>query len=189
MCGVWGKLKVIRLVSSLEHPDDRWPLTHSIRIPIIPTNISIRVVSYAIGPLHSNHDPRMPSARLLLTKNSHVVKRAARPMLALARPFHSPFTVLGNSPLRSPPSPNVTYEKQLEHSSELLSGTRTYVVSEQDASHKFYEVPSGAYPISAPYANFARTDIHTRVRLTGAFDFCAWPDHLYSPRKECCDSV
>ena len=109
----------------------------------------------------------MSSARLLLlTKTSHVVNRAARPVLALARPFHSPFAVLGNSPVRSPPSPNVTYEKQLEHSSEPLSGTRTYVVSEPDTSHKFYEVPSGAYPISTPYANFTPTDTHTQVSLT-----------------------
>lgn len=94
------------------------------------------------------------------------MNRAARPALALARPFHSPFTVLGDSPLRSPPSPNVIYEKQLEHSSEPLSGTRTYVVSEPDASHKFYEVPSGAYPTSTPFASFARIDAHTQVRST-----------------------
>jgi len=35
------------------------------------------------------------------------------------------------------------------------SGTRTYVVSEPDVSHKPYQVPSGAYPISAPYIEFA----------------------------------
>lgn len=76
------------------------------------------------------------------------------------RPFHTPFAVLGNSPLTSPPPPTA-YEKQSDHSPEPVdtsSGTRTYVVSEPDASSKFYEVPSGAYPTSAPYINFTATE-------------------------------
>lgn len=82
------------------------------------------------------------------------------------RQFHSPFVVLkDNSPLTSPPSPTSSvssvYEKQSDSSPEPVnspSGRRTYVVSEPDASSKFYEVPSGAYPTSAPYVNFTPTE-------------------------------
>ncbi|KAF8626406.1 hypothetical protein AX17_006573 [Amanita inopinata Kibby_2008] len=82
-----------------------------------------------------------------------------------SRTFYSPFTVLGNSPLTVPPSPASTvssmYEKQNDHSPELFvtsAGTRTYVVSEPDASSRYYQVPSGAYPTSAPYVNFTATE-------------------------------
>jgi len=46
------------------------------------------------------------------------------------------------------------YEKQDDSSSEphlSSSGTRTYVVSEPDPSNTPYQVPSGAYPTSAPF--------------------------------------
>lgn len=96
----------------------------------------------------------------LLSKNSCSISRLSRP--SASRSFHTPFAVLGNSPLTSPPPPTSSvYEKQLDHSPEPIdtfSGTRTYVVSEPDASSKFYEVPSGAYPTSAPYVNFTPTE-------------------------------
>ncbi|KAF8223838.1 hypothetical protein L208DRAFT_1411247 [Tricholoma matsutake] len=85
-----------------------------------------------------------------------------------SRQFHSPFVVLkDNSPLTSPPastssaSVSPVYEKQFDSSPEPVhspSGRRTYVVSEPDTSSKFYSVPSGAYPTSAPYVNFAPTE-------------------------------
>lgn len=81
------------------------------------------------------------------------------------RQFHSPFVVLkGDSPLTPPPSPSSVssvYEKQHDSSPEPVhspSGRRTYVVSEPDASSKYYEVPSGAYPTSAPYVNPTPTE-------------------------------
>jgi len=98
---------------------------------------------------------------------SSLISRAVRPLASSsARHFHSPFVVLNdNSPLTSPPSSTSTvspvYEKQFDFSPEPVdspSGGRTYVVSEPDASSKFYEVPSGAYPTSAPYVNFTPTE-------------------------------
>ncbi|KAH7884696.1 hypothetical protein F5I97DRAFT_1489646 [Phlebopus sp. FC_14] len=83
--------------------------------------------------------------------------------LAHTRSFHSPFVVLNDaSPLTSPPTATSTvspitapvYEKQHDHSPEprlTSSGTHTYVVSEPDPSNTPYQVPSGAYPTSAPY--------------------------------------
>ncbi|KAF9000716.1 hypothetical protein BDQ17DRAFT_1359421 [Cyathus striatus] len=91
--------------------------------------------------------------------------RRIRSLSIATRQFHSPFAVLGDSPLTAPPSPTSTvsalYEKQYDHPNEPFvshSGTRTYVVSEPDASTKHYEVPSGAYPTSAPYVNFTPTE-------------------------------
>jgi hypothetical protein len=81
------------------------------------------------------------------------------------RQFHSPFAVLkGDSPLTPPSSPSSVssvYEKQHDSSPEPVhtpSGRRTYVVSEPDASSKYYEVPSGAYPTSAPYVHLTPTE-------------------------------
>ncbi|KAF9237654.1 hypothetical protein BU15DRAFT_63042 [Melanogaster broomeanus] len=85
---------------------------------------------------------------------------------APSRSFHSPFVThnSSSSPLTTPPSasPITTpvYEKQGDHAPEPLissSGKRTYVVSEPDPSNTPYEVPSGAYPTSAPYVNFGET--------------------------------
>ena len=86
------------------------------------------------------------------------------------RAFHSPFAVLGTSPLTTPhpPSPEVDsntisaqYEKQYDHAhhepTTTHGGYRTYVVSEPDSSYKHYQVPAGAYPTSAPYINFNAT--------------------------------
>jgi len=83
------------------------------------------------------------------------------------RAFHSPFAVLGNSPLTStssgPKEPTnafmAQYEKHYEHPSESSTpGYRTYVVSEPDASSRHFRVPAGAYPTSAPYVNFTSTN-------------------------------
>ena len=82
-----------------------------------------------------------------------------------ARAFHSPFAVLSASPLTTPPPPTSStggiYEKNIEYSAEPFvsgSGTRTYVVSTPDPANTPYEVPSGAYPTSAPYQNYPRTE-------------------------------
>ncbi|KAG2036883.1 hypothetical protein BDR03DRAFT_958593 [Suillus americanus] len=85
-------------------------------------------------------------------------------IVVLGRLFHSPFVVL-NSPL-SPaanalPASASLYEKQHDHSPEpqiSSAGMRTYVVSEPDPANTPYAVPSGAYPTTAPYANFKPTD-------------------------------
>ncbi|KAF8633213.1 hypothetical protein AX15_001449 [Amanita polypyramis BW_CC] len=81
------------------------------------------------------------------------------------RAFHSPYVVLRDSPLTAPPPPSSAvlsmYEKQHDHPAEpfvTYAGTRTYVVSEPDASAKYYQVPSGAYPMLAPYVDFASTE-------------------------------
>ena len=84
-----------------------------------------------------------------------------------ARSFHSPYTVLGESPLTTPSSSTYNnayakyYEKENDYAHEpfqSLSGHRTYVVSEPDASFRHYEVPAGAYPTSSPYINFRATE-------------------------------
>jgi len=68
--------------------------------------------------------------------------------------FHSPYVVLRDSRLAHPlVSLEVSSmnEKQNDHSAEPFlthAGTRTYVVSEPDATSKHYQVPSGAYPTS-----------------------------------------
>jgi len=76
-------------------------------------------------------------------------------VLRNTRAFHSPFHLLGAvSPLTTPHS---AYEKQAEHSpapTTTHSGTQTYVVSEPDPLDRHYNVPSGAYPTTAPYQNF-----------------------------------
>ncbi|EIW84002.1 hypothetical protein CONPUDRAFT_151049 [Coniophora puteana RWD-64-598 SS2] len=85
------------------------------------------------------------------------------------RSFHSPFTVLNSahSPLTNPPSSSSTvshitssYEKQDSYVSEeppSPGAPRTYVVSEPDPAHTPYEVPSGAFPTSAPYDTYQET--------------------------------
>ncbi|KAG6813904.1 hypothetical protein H0H92_005753 [Tricholoma furcatifolium] len=100
------------------------------------------------------------SALRAVSHSARVVARITRPS-GPVRAFHSPFRALGDSPLMSstPTHPAAVYEKQMEFSSDLLHGGRTlYVVSEPDASAKHYSVPSGAYPTSSPYINFASTE-------------------------------
>ncbi|GLB40469.1 hypothetical protein LshimejAT787_0803400 [Lyophyllum shimeji] len=104
----------------------------------------------------------MSAAFRLISSNSRLVARAIRPS-APVRAFHSPFAALGDSPLTSTshPTPATVYEKQTDFSSEpvaLHGGSRTYVVSQPDVSSKYYEVPSGAYPTSSPYINYAAAD-------------------------------
>ena len=96
----------------------------------------------------------------LLSKRVAVALRAP----TTARRFHSPYTVLGSSPLTTPhssatPSENsfsALYEKHYDVPSEVTShaGYRTYVVSEPDESNRHYQVPAGAYPTSSPYIHF-----------------------------------
>ncbi|EMD31334.1 hypothetical protein CERSUDRAFT_89209 [Gelatoporia subvermispora B] len=83
--------------------------------------------------------------------------------LSAARRFHSPFVQRANSPLTSPQSvaSSAMNEKQDHHSPDptlSAGGTRTYVVSQPDPADAPYEVPSGAYPTSAPYENFTPTE-------------------------------
>ncbi|KAF5341726.1 hypothetical protein D9611_001922 [Ephemerocybe angulata] len=93
--------------------------------------------------------------------------RASKQLAAASgvRAFHTPFAVLGPSPLPSSSgSANsfaAQYEKQYDTTHEPFvssSGHRTYVVSEPDASYKHYAVPAGAYPTSAPYVQFNATE-------------------------------
>ncbi|KAH7927911.1 hypothetical protein BV22DRAFT_1005886 [Leucogyrophana mollusca] len=110
----------------------------------------------------------MPASFRLFNRHVRSLSKAvnsAKP--APSRSFHSPFVALNSttSPLTSAPSSasnvSTVYEKQDEHSPDpqiSSSGTRTYVVSEPDPSNTPYQVPSGAYPTSAPYVNFKATD-------------------------------
>ncbi|KAF8149837.1 hypothetical protein B0H34DRAFT_678796 [Crassisporium funariophilum] len=97
------------------------------------------------------------------SKHALIALRAASKPLTTVRAFHSPYAVLGSSPLTTAPPANTIssqYEKQYDHPPEPTtshSGYRTYVVSEPDASSKHYQVPAGAYPTSAPYINFTAT--------------------------------
>lgn len=110
------------------------------------------------------------------------------------RPFHTPFAVLGSSPLTKspPPTSNVSsmYEKQTDPSPEPTtshSGTRTYVVSEPDTTSKYYEVPSGAYPTSAPYVNFTSTEApntHGAQTSSTSADVLAHPQTRAAPQHE-----
>ncbi|KAI0925996.1 hypothetical protein AcV5_008579 [Taiwanofungus camphoratus] len=107
------------------------------------------------------------SAIRSLSRHARSLSRTLPTKPSNVRAFHSPFVSLSNSPLtqRQPPAPasNVgpLYEKQLDHSPDIKvssAGTRTYVVSEPDPSNTPYEVPSGAYPTSAPYYSYAATE-------------------------------
>lgn len=107
----------------------------------------------------------MSSFLRTLAKSSTVVARSAR-QHAPIRSFHSPYVVLGQTsrkaqvqqPQPEAANPFAIYEKQSDFSHEPLTpsaGNRTYVVSQPDASASHYEVPSGAYPTSSPYVNYA----------------------------------
>ncbi|OBZ72578.1 hypothetical protein A0H81_07788 [Grifola frondosa] len=106
------------------------------------------------------------SALRALSKHSRSLSRttaAATPRTV--RAFHSPFIVLqSESPITAPPTVHTAgplYEKQLDHSPEPIvsaTGARTYVVSEPDPSNTPYEVPSGAFPTSAPYQTYTPTN-------------------------------
>jgi hypothetical protein len=86
------------------------------------------------------------------------------------RSFHSPYVVLRDSrlptaTLLASSAVSSMNEKQHDHSAEPFlthSGTRTYVVSQPDASSKHYQVPSGAYPTTAPYVSSAASEASSR---------------------------
>lgn len=92
--------------------------------------------------------------------------RAASNVTVGARSFHSPFALLGESPLTTPSSSHYNaqashYEKQYDYGHEPFvssSGHRTYVVSQPDANYSHYQVPAGAYPTSSPYIGFNPTE-------------------------------
>jgi len=102
------------------------------------------------------------------TKAARVLgARSTKPLTSTSiRAFHSPFPALSSSssPLTgskthtTPEAVNVRYEKAEDHSPDpemSHTGTRTYVVSQPDPADTPYEVPSGAFPTSAPYVNYA----------------------------------
>ncbi|THH31446.1 hypothetical protein EUX98_g2742 [Antrodiella citrinella] len=110
----------------------------------------------------------MSSSFRTLSKHTRSLSRslqATRPTTS-HRAFHSPFAVLSAaSPLETPPAPSSQvsslYEKQQDHvyESSAAGQRRTYyVVSEPDPANTPYEVPSGAYPTSAPYQNYTATE-------------------------------
>ncbi|KAI0833332.1 hypothetical protein BC628DRAFT_1335109 [Trametes gibbosa] len=99
----------------------------------------------------------MSSAFRTLAKHARPLSNPTRTVPRTSRAFHSPFAVLASSQpsLTTPPAaPSSVYEKQLDPSPDPVvsaAGHRTYVVSAPDPAHTPYEVPSGAYPTSAPY--------------------------------------
>ncbi|KIM84316.1 hypothetical protein PILCRDRAFT_68144 [Piloderma croceum F 1598] len=133
----------------------------------------------------------MSSTLRSLTRHSRALSQRTKPTAALpVRFFHSPFVALNStsnsSPLTKPPSESSAasphYEKQHDHSPDpqiSQSGTQTYVVSEPDPAHTPYEVPSGAFPTSAPYVNFTPTERleHAPTSSTGSE-----PAHPYTTR-------
>ena len=114
----------------------------------------------------------MSSALRTLSKHTRSLSASSRVALpsarqSQARSFHSPFAMLSKreSPLTVPPASTSSagglYEKNIQYDSEPFTsgaGHRTYVVSTPDPANTPYEVPSGAYPTSAPYQNYTRTE-------------------------------
>ncbi|KAH9902916.1 hypothetical protein C8Q73DRAFT_778029 [Cubamyces lactineus] len=107
----------------------------------------------------------MSTALRALSKHARNLSNASRSVPSTSRAFHSPFAVLSTSPLTTPPPPTSlagsSYEKQVDHSPDPFMGAaghRTYVVSQPDPANTPYQVPYGAYPTSAPYQNFTRTE-------------------------------
>lgn len=105
----------------------------------------------------------MSSSIRALSKHARTVSQSLRASQRV-RAFHSPFAVLSpspTSPVAAPPSSlpaSPLYEK-LDYSPEVQvssSSTRVYVVSDPDPANTLYEVPSGAYPNSAPYQPIAQ---------------------------------
>lgn len=119
----------------------------------------------------------LPHTRLLTTNMSALLRippRTYKPFhCAPTRAFHSPFVVLNATNRLTTPTPTTAtsiYEKQDDASPEphvSSSGTRTYVVSEPDPSNNPYEVPSGAYPTSAPYAQPNLKGLHSSTTPGG----------------------
>ncbi|KAI0749421.1 hypothetical protein C8Q80DRAFT_1161969 [Daedaleopsis nitida] len=108
----------------------------------------------------------MSSVLRTVSKHTRAISAASR-VAGPSRAFHSPFAVLSSSqsPLTTPPASTSSaggiYEKHIEHSAEPFtsgSGQRTYVVSTPDPADTPYAVPSGAFPTSAPYQTYPRTE-------------------------------
>lgn len=79
---------------------------------------------------------------------------AARP--ALTRSLHSPFAVSGSGPSRLREAQAMTLTQHQDYTDvEEIPYRGTYVVCQPDGSAMFNQVPLGAYPVSAPYADFA----------------------------------
>ncbi|KAF7976587.1 hypothetical protein HWV62_6067 [Athelia sp. TMB] len=102
----------------------------------------------------------MSSTLRTVAKHARVLsKRAGPSTLSSTRHIHSAFAAQSSrtrtsSPLTTPPKETPrTYEYE-----SSTSGSQTYVVSEPPPADKRYGVPSGAYPTSAPYENFAATE-------------------------------
>ncbi|KZT02582.1 uncharacterized protein LAESUDRAFT_762706 [Laetiporus sulphureus 93-53] len=97
-----------------------------------------------------------------LSKHARALLRTLPTKPNATRAFHSPFKVLSQAPLvQSPAEVSPLYEKQLDHSPDpqlSSTGTRMYVVSEPDPANTPYQVPSGAYPTSAPYKSYPATE-------------------------------
>lgn len=135
-------------------------------------------------PTHISISPKAMFRIITSRALSNVQSRSAVGAIS-TRSFHSPFAVLSsNSPLTSHPessevSASNPYQKQTEESPEpsmTISGTRTYVVSTPDPSNTHYEVPSGAFPNSAPYHNPAKRDAPQTILSSST---SASPAHSY----------
>ena len=101
----------------------------------------------------------MSSTMRSIGKHANALSRGVNSSTTI-RSFHSPFTVLGNSPVTSPPPTSKVPPIDDQNWDPSFSSNhvlRTYVVS-HDPSHTFYSVPSGAYPTSAPYVHFNATE-------------------------------
>ncbi|KAL4257933.1 hypothetical protein AB1N83_009982 [Pleurotus pulmonarius] len=93
----------------------------------------------------------MSSILRSVPRHALTASRSMRSLPAAARSFHSPFTVLDTSPLASTPPPTSFYQKESDETVyDAFTNSKTYVVCQPDPSNTFHEVPSGAYPTSAP---------------------------------------
>ncbi|KAJ8502921.1 hypothetical protein ONZ45_g11312 [Pleurotus djamor] len=116
----------------------------------------------------------MNSTLRSMSRCATTVSRSIRP--APVRAFHSPFAVLGSSsPLTSPPLPSANassiYTKDGDEASyDAFINSKTYVVCQPDPSNTFHEVPSGAYPTSAPYVTWSSAEAseHTNGAALGS---------------------
>jgi hypothetical protein len=121
----------------------------------------------------------------LLRPLAATATRAASNVTSGARSFHSPFALLGESPLTTPSSSYNAqashYEKQYDYGHEPFvssTGHRTYVVSQPDANYSHYHVPAGAYPTSSPYVGFtpAEAPAYNKANVSStAADILAHP--------------
>ena|SRR6266545_4253937 len=131
--------------------------------PKFPTSFGI----YIMAELENCRAPATCKRSMSFRISTNVLRNAAKkpaPSITYNRAFHSPYAVLGDSPITAQStskeeSISAAYEKHYDNSTEPVynSGLRTYVVSEPDVHSRHYQVPAGAYPVSSPYINFAPT--------------------------------